>query len=138
MRPQLRARGDFRDELRQRFMASAEGDPIRALDDILELMWKTHAAATDGPPVPFNRWLLDGGPAALPDEIAELRTGYDVACERLPDDVHVVQVDDALIERVAVWFSRERYLSRVYDLDRERARNVLATVFLVKEADGAS
>lgn len=74
---------DFSVELRRRFMGSANGDPIRAIDMLLELMWECHKAETDGVPLPYGTWLLHGGPASLPGEIRGLREAYDTHTEQL-------------------------------------------------------
>src|SRR4051812_5469477 len=51
---------------------SVEVVPASQLAQLRYLMWKCHCAASDGVPVPFDRWLADGGPEALPSEIQEL------------------------------------------------------------------
>jgi hypothetical protein len=52
-------------------------------DRLLRLLHGAHAEMTDGPPVPFDRWLADGGDAAVPEEARELREAYDVHTERM-------------------------------------------------------
>jgi hypothetical protein len=45
------------------------------------LLWECHRAASDGIPVPFSRWLADGGPDGMPQDIRELRDAYDTVSE---------------------------------------------------------
>jgi hypothetical protein len=46
------------------------------------LLWECHCAASDGIPVPFNRWLMDGGPDQMPADVRELRDAYDTVGDR--------------------------------------------------------
>lgn len=47
------------------------------------LLWECHREASDGIPVPFERWLADGGPEGMPHDVRELREAYDVVSEEL-------------------------------------------------------
>jgi hypothetical protein len=76
-------------ELRRRGLGSAQGDPLRAIDDLLALLHRAHAELTDGPPVPFGRWLLDGGPAEVVHDLELRNLGEAYAAEMLAGQYRV-------------------------------------------------
>lgn len=84
-------------------MCTEETTRIRDLERevwrLQRLLWECHHAASDGIPVPFERWLADDGPDGMPADVRELREAYDTVSEhehrlrkhleryRHPDDV---------------------------------------------------
>lgn len=74
------SRGEYIDDAAAilRIVGEHNEDEIRRLQMFL---WECHCAASDGIPVPFERWLMDGGPEGMPGDIRELRDAYDTVCE---------------------------------------------------------
>lgn len=57
--------------------------PAAEVERLQRLLWECHCNASDGVPVPFGRWLMDGGPEAMPADVEELRDAYDTHTERM-------------------------------------------------------
>lgn len=54
---------------------------VAEIERLQRLLWECNCAASDGIPVPFERWRADGGPDEMPADVRYLRDAFDTFCE---------------------------------------------------------
>lgn len=107
-------------ELRRRGLSSAQGDPLRAIDDLLDVMWKASCAVEDGVPLPFGTWLVGQGWQHLAAETEQLRDDCNTLGDQARDEAYLADRLAAALEMGRVFLgmaiSSPRSAANVADL----------------------